>query len=284
MKPIYLVAAAGALGFVVASLVVVDEQQQALLIGKDAASGTQLAPGLHFRIPLLEQVQRFDGRVSTLDIASESVLTAERKNLLVDGFGLWRIQDPVLYQQQLGGDELKAVSNLKALMASALQANATHYALEQLISGAREELNQAVLQQVREQARSWGIAVLDWRLRQVEVPGAFNAEVAEHMRHDFEQAAQQQRSETAVLVDKIRDEADQKRRAAVAEADHQAQVLRGKADARALAIAANSYGKNPEFFNYYRSLQVYQNGFEKGQDALVLKPDAELYKQFAAQP
>lgn len=287
MKSSYVLLTAGfGLGLVVTtSTVVVNEQQQALLFRQDPASGSRLAPGLHFKWPLLDHVKQFDTWMVSLETPSEALQTVDQKTVLIDGFGQWQIQDAALYQQQLGGDDLKANARLKQLISAALSHEVAQRSLEQLISSEqRQAIDVAVLNKLQAEVRQWGLAVVDWRMRQIDLPESMAQNMAEHMRVSYEKLAQQQRRETEDSVEHIRSEADQKKRSILSDAQRESQTLRGQADAESLQIAAKSYNKNPEFFAYYRSLQVYQNAFEKGQDTLVLKPDAELYKQFVNQP
>lgn len=286
MKSSHMVLSSGfALGLLVAtSTVIVDEQQQALLFRDDPASGSKLAPGLHFKWPLLDHVKRFDGRVISLDSASEALQTADNKTILLDSFGQWQIKDVTLYQQHLGGEELKANARLKQSVSAVLAQEVAKYSVDQLVSEQRSAIDQVLFTKLQAEARQWGLTLVDWRVRQLDLPESFAQELAQQMRTVYEQSAQQQRAETAELVERIRNDADQKKRSVLADAQRDAQTIRGQADAQSLEIASKSYGKNPEFFAYYRSLQVYQNAFEKGQDTLVLKPDAELFKQFVNQP
>lgn len=286
MNSAYTVIGAGfALGILVAtSTVIVNEQQQALLFRQDPASASRLAPGLHIKWPLLDHVKLFDTWVVNLETPSEALQTADHKTVMVDGFAQWQIQDAALYQQQLGGDELKADAQLKQLISATLSQEVAQHSLEQLVSEQRQTVDQAVLNKLQAQTRQWGLALVDWRMRQIDLPESLEQALAQQMRIAYEQAAQHQRSETAELVERIRNTADQKKQATLGDAQREAQHLRGEGDAQSLALASKSYGKNAEFFAYYRSLQVFQNAFEKGQDTLVLKPDAELFKQFVTQP
>lgn len=286
MKSAYRVLGSGfVLGVLVASsTVVVEEQQQALLFKQDPAAGSRLAPGLHFKWPLLEHVKQFDTWVVNFETPSEALQTADHQTVMVDGFGQWQIQDATLYQQQLAGDEIKTDARLRQLISSLLAQEIGQRNLNQVVSEQRESIDQAVLNKVQAETRQWGVTMVDWRMRQIDVPESMRQALAEQMRIVYEKNAQEQRAQTAELVERIRNEADQKKRLMLADAQREAQAVRGDGDAQSLAMAAKSYGKNPEFFAYYRSLQVYQNAFEKGQDALVLKPDAELFKQFVTQP
>jgi len=262
------------------SVFYVKQQEKAILFRLGEMVRTDYAPGLHFKIPVINNVNTFDARVLTLDTKSERFLTSEKKNVIVDSFAKWRIGDVGLFYTTVGGDEYQANLRLEQIMKDAIRGEFGLRTIKQLISEDRSELSKTLLEKLAPVAGKFGIELIDIRIKRIDLPPEVSSSVYQRMRAERERVAREFRSQGAESAELISAEADKQRQVLLASAQRDAENIRGRGDAQSADIYAKSYGKNPEFYAFYRSLQAYQTAFEKTQDTLVLKPDSDFFKYF----
>ena len=266
---------------------VVKEGQSALLLqfGRIEGYGTQLSdygPGLHFKMPLVQQVVRYDRRILNLEAAPERYFTSEKKAVLVDFYVKWRIDNPALYYQSFGADEFQTLANqrLAPIIKDALRFEFNSRTLGDLIASARADITEHVLEQSNKQTeKALGVHIVDVRVKRVEFPDEVLDSVYKRMSAERNRLANEQRSNGKEAAAKISGDADRQVVVIKAEAERDAQQVRGQGDAQAAEISAAAYGKNPEFYAFYRSLQAYRDAFKNG-GVIVLDPKSEFMRYF----
>lgn len=265
------------------SVYVVNESQTAIVLnlGKVARSGIE--PGLHFKLPLVEEVRKFDRRILTLEDAPERYLTSEKKDVSVDFFVKWRIEDvSTFYRAASGGNEEAAKLRLTPIIKDALRNQINRLSLQDVVSGGRVDLTARLLAETKEGAATLGISIVDIRIKRINLPedSRILDSVFERMRAERTRVANQLRAEGSEGSDEIRSEAERERQVILAEAERDAQRLRGAGDAKAAELAAAAYGQDAEFYAFYRSLEAYRNSMADGKTVLVLDPDSEFLRYF----
>ena len=266
------------------SFYIVDEGELALQFQLGRIVRTDIAPGLHFKMPLMQSVQVFDRRILTLDATPERYLTKEKKDVSVDYFATWRIADVRLFYTATQGSQTAAEQRLTPIVVEALRNTINQRALQDIVALDRNNLGGGMLRQVNQAARaSLGIEVIDIRIKRIDLPEDSNvlSTVYERMKAERARVAKQLRAEGDEESSKITAQAEQQRQIIAAEAERDAQTLRGEGDAGAAAIGAQAYGQDPEFYAFWRSLQAYRKVFG-GKDVLVLDPDSDLMRYFAS--
>ena len=266
-----------------ASVFHVNENEKAILfrLGEMVESGYK--PGLHFKTPIINNVSTFDARVLTLDAKSERFLTSEKKNVIVDSFVKWRIGDVGLFYTTVGGDEFQANLRLDQIMKDAMRSEFGIRTIKQLISEDRSELRNTLMEKLAPTASKFGIELVDIRIKRIDLPQEVSSSVYQRMRAERERVAREFRSQGAESAEQISAQADKEKQVILANAQRDAENIRGRGDAQSADIYAKSYGKNPEFYAFHRSLQAYQASFERTQDTLVLKPDSDFFKYFSSE-
>jgi len=282
-RTLILFPVAGLIILIAASMSVfhVNEHEKAILFRLGEIVTTDLDPGLHFKTPIINNVSTFDARVLTLDAKSERFLTSEKKNVIVDSFAKWRIGDVGLFYTTVGGDEFQANLRLDQIMKDAMRSEFGVRTIKQLISEDRDELRHTLLEKLSPLARKYGIELIDIRVKRIDLPQEVSSSVFQRMRAERERVAREFRSQGAESAEQISAEADKQKQVIVANAQREAENIRGRGDAESADIYAKSFGKNPEFYAFYRSLQAYQTSFENTQDTLVLKPNSDFFKYFS---
>jgi len=274
-----LVVVAVLLGF--NSAYVVHEGQSALVLQFGRIVRTGDTPGLHFKLPLIQQAILFDNRILTLEAQPERYFTSEKKSVNVDFYVKWRIADNAAYYRATAGAELQAANRLSPIVKDALRFEFNGRTLQELIAGGRKDITERVRRQTNTTARkSLGIAVVDVRIKRIDLPDEVSESVYKRMRAERSQLANELRYTGKQASDTIQADADRQGRVIQAEAERDAAKIRGEGDAQAAAIYAQSYGQDPEFFAFYRSLGAYRKSFDDGKGVLVLKPDSEFLKYF----
>ncbi|HET8898704.1 MAG TPA: protease modulator HflC [Rhodanobacteraceae bacterium] len=263
------------------SLFVVREGQDAILLQFGRIVSDEIGPGLHFKLPFVQQVQKFDNRILSLDAQPERYFTSEKKSVNVDFYVKWRIADTAQYYRATGGMELNAAQRLTPIVKDALRFEFNARPLDELIAGGRTDITQQVRKQADTATRkSLGIEVVDVRIKRIDLPDEVSDSVYNRMRAERLNLANELRSTGKEAGEKIRAEADRQRQVLLADADGEATSIRGEGDAKAAAIYAAAYAKDKEFFAFYRSLSAYRDAFTKGDAVLVLKPDSPFLKYF----
>jgi membrane protease subunit HflC len=257
----------------------VDQSQRALLFELDKLQSSDLAPGLHFKLPLVQSVLKFDGRVQTLDGQSENFSTSDQKTLDVDYFVRYRISDPVANYRSTSGQSLVHDHIATIVQRVVHDAFGTH-TVAQIVGDDRDEMQTAMIQATKDPAAELGVTILEVRFNRIELPEQVADSVYQRMRAEQNRMAADLRARAAEAADKIRAEADSQAEVILADAYRDAEKLRGEGDAKAADIYSHAYGQDPEFFRFYRSINAYRDAFQGGQNVLVLQPKGEFFKYF----
>lgn len=259
---------------------IVDQRERAVMFQLGEIRGTDYAPGLHIKIPFVQSVQKFDGRILTLDNRTENFLTIEKKNVEVDFFVKWRIADTTAYYRSTGGQELVALDRLSAIVNRGLRDQFGSRTIQQAVSGERNVLMQDLEKNATDKVKELGIEIVDVRIKSINLPKEVSGSVYDRMRAERTRVAADLRARGAEEAEKIRAEADREAQVTLANAYRDAEKLRGEGDAKASEIYARAYGQDAEFYSFYRSLGVYRDAFSGKQDILVLEPKGEFFKYF----
>jgi len=266
---------------IVASLLMftVDQRQNAIVFQLGEIVSVKKAPGLYFKLPLVQNVRYFDTRILTMDSAEpERFITSEKKNVLVDSFVKWRIIDVKQYYVSVGGDEARAQTRLQQTVNDSLRAEFGKRTIHDVVSGERNQIMEILRQKADQDARGIGVQVLDVRLKRVDLPSEVSESVYRRMEAERKRVANELRSTGGAEAEKIRADADRQREVLLAEAYREAQRTKGDGDAKASAIYAGAYSQNPEFYAFYRSLEAYRQSFKGKSDVMVLEPSSEFFK------
>lgn len=237
-------------------------------------------PGLYWLTPIFNNVRKFDRRIQSLDSKPEQYLTNEKKNVIVDTFVKWRITDVAQYYRSTNGDRLRANSRLASIVDDALKNQISLRSVLEVISGERTEIMNVVRDKVDAEAVRLGISVVDVRIKKLDYAENISGSVFDRMKTERKAVAKKLRSEGREEATVIKAEAERERQEILAESYRESQTIRGEGDAVAAATYAKAFGKNTEFYNFYRSLNAYKETFGNGQDILVLEPDSEFFRYF----
>jgi len=261
------------------SMFAVDQRQNAIVFQLGEIREIITTPGLHFKWPFIQNVRFLDNRILTLDTPeTERYITSEKKNLLVDSFVKWRIDDVRQYYISVQGDEARAQTRISQTINSALREEFGKRTVHDVVSGEREEIMRLVRDSVDEDAKKIGVVIVDVRLKRVELPQEVSESVYRRMEAERKSVAAELRSEGFSAAEKIRAEGDRAREVIIAEAYRDAQRVKGEGDRNASAIYAKAFSANPEFYAFYRSLEAYRASFKNKSDVLVLEPSSEFFK------
>lgn len=275
----YLLLALVAIVVVTNSLFVVRETQRAVVLRFGKLVDVDTAPGLHSKIPFVDEVRKFDARVLTLDLPPESFYTLEKKRLIVDSFSKWRIDDVEDYYRATGGDESIARNRLAARINDGLRNQVGKRRLHEVVAGQREELMAELTAELNAAVQnSLGINVIDVRVKKIDLPPEVSDAVFNRMSAEREKLAREYRARGREEAEKIRADADRQVTILEAEAYREAERERGEGDALAAAIYAKAYEADPEFYAFTRSLKAYEQSFDRQQDILVLDPKSDFFR------
>jgi modulator of FtsH protease HflC len=250
MRSLVLVAFLGLLLLGASSVFVVGEPQVGVLFQFGRIVRADIQPGIHYKLPLVQQVQVFDRRIQTLDAQPERYLTSEKKDVNVDFFAKWRIKDVGRYYTTTSGDEQQAMARLTPIVKEALRNQITQRTLRETVSDARSSMTEALVANSNEAAQTLGIEIVDVRIKRIDLPEEVSESVYRRMRAERERVANELRSKGTEAAEGIRANADRTRRVIIAEAERDAQRLRGEGDAQSAQIAASAYGGDPEFYGF----------------------------------
>jgi membrane protease subunit HflC len=261
---------------------VVDQRKYAIVFALGEVREVIGEPGLHFKLPPpFQNVVYLDKRILTLDTPdAERFTTAEKKNILVDSFVKWRIDDPRKFFVSFGGDESRAQDRMSQIVKAALTSEIASHTVHDLVSGGQGALMDAVRGKVVADARQVGVSIVDVRLKRVDYIDQINASVFDRMKAERVRVANELRSTGAAEGEQIKADADRQRTVIVAEAFRDSEKIKGEGDAKASQIYAQSFGKNPEFYRFYRSMEAYRAAFKSRNDVMVLDPNSEFFKYF----
>lgn len=258
----------------------VDQTQTAIVVELGKPVGGVRTAGIHWKIPLLQAVKKYDARYLSYDAAAREVITRDKKNLKVDNYALWRISDPLKFYQTVR-DEIGAQSRIDDISYSQVREQLGKYDLIDIVSTKRREVMAEVTARTAEAAREYGIEVVDVRIKRADLPPSNEKAVYARMQAERTRQAQLYRAEGEEVAREVRSQADRERSILLAEAYRQSEELRGQGDAEATRIYAEAFGKDPEFYAFTRSLDVYSKAF-KDKDVLVLSPEGDLFRYLKA--
>ncbi|UCB56390.1 MAG: protease modulator HflC [Thiotrichales bacterium] len=264
-----------------ASVFTVDERQKAILFKFGEILRSDYAPGLHFKMPVINNVKKFDSRILTIDQQPERFLTAEKKDLIVDSFVKWRIANVEQYFKTTQGDESLAGRLLYQNINNGLRDEFGKRTVQEVIAGDRTEIMKIMTADATERARTLGIEVIDVRIKKIDLPARVSDSVYRRMRAERERVARDFRSKGAEAAERIRADADRQRSVILAEAYRDSEIVRGEGDASATDIYAEAFSKNEDFFRFHRSVNAYKNNFSTAEDIILLEPDSEFFRYFS---
>lgn len=261
------------------SMFVVDQRQTAILFQLGEVVGVKTAPGLYFKVPLLQNVRFFDARILTMDsMEPERFITAEKKNVMVDSFVKWRIADVKQFYVSVGGDEARAQTRLMQTVNAAMREEFGKRTIHEVVSGERDQIMKVLREKTDSDARKIGVEVLDVRLKRVDFPLEISSSVYSRMEAERKRVANELRATGNAESEKIRADADRQREVTLANAYREAQKIKGDGDAKAAAIYASAFGRNSEFYSFYRSLEAYKQSFKNKNDVMVVDPSSAFFK------
>jgi len=260
------------------SVFTVDERELAIKFRFGEIVESDFAPGLHFKFPVVNNVEKYPSRILTLTNPEEVFLTKEKKNLRVDFFVKWRITNIVDYYNATRGEELVAAQRLLEQVKDGIRTEFAKRTVPEVVTAERRELMADMLQDVRENAKTLGIEVVDVRVKRIEFSSEVSESVFRRMRQERARVAAELRAEGAEAAEQIRADADRQRTIILAEAYRDAEILRGEGDAKAADIYAQAFNKNPEFYAFYRSIEAYRRSLGQDGDLLVIDSDSEFFR------
>lgn len=240
-------------------------------------------PGLYFKIPFINNVKKFDSRILTMDSRPERFLTAEKKNVIVDSFVKWRIGDVNTFYTAVSGDPMQANIRLDQVIKDALRSEFSKREIKQLVSTDRGMIREALIKNTALIAKSLGVEIVDVQVKRIDLPSEVSNSVFLRMEAERERVAREFRSQGSEAAERIRADADKQREIILANAYRDAEILKGEGDAKSAEIYAQAYGKDVEFFSFYRSLNAYKATFQQSGNMMVLDPDSEFFKYFKKQ-
>jgi membrane protease subunit HflC len=263
------------------TLYTVEQRQNGIVFQLGEVKDVVQKPGLHVKIPLLQNVRLFDMRVLTFDDAEPlRFLTQGNRPVLVDSFVKWRIVDVKQYYISVGGDEFQATRRIKQTVAGVLRDEFGVRILHDVVSGERENIMSRVRSKVDQDLERIGVKIVDVRLKRVDLPQDVSESVYRRMEAERKRIANEYRSTGAAEGEKIRADADRQREIIVAEAYRDAQKVRGEGDAKSAAIYAAAFNQNPEFFAFYRSMDAYRSVFRGRNDLMLLESNSDFLRYF----
>ncbi|GDX60167.1 MAG: Modulator of FtsH protease HflC [Nitrosomonadaceae bacterium] len=261
------------------SLYIVDQRQQAIVFQLGEVVDVKSAPGLYFKLPLVQNVRFFESRIMTMDtVEPERFITSEKKNVLVDLFVKWRIVDVKQYYISVRGDEMLAQNRLAQTVNSSMRDEFGNRTVHDVVSGERDKIMEIMRQKADADARKIGVEVVDVRLKRVDLPMEVSESVYRRMEAERKRVANELRSTGSAESEKIRADADRQREVLLAEAYRTAQDVKGQGDAKSSSIYAAAFQQNPEFYSFYRSLEAYKQTFRNKTDMMVLEPSSDFFK------
>ena len=261
------------------SIFVVKETERAVKLRFGEIVEYDVEPGLHFKVPVVNTVRKFDARILTLDAAPQSYLTSEKKALTVDSFVKWRVSDVAKYYTTSGGDEERLRRLLIQRVDAGLRNEFGSRTVKEVVSGQRDELMDKLSNQLNLIAKDeLGVEVIDLRVKKIDLPPEVSESVFNRMRTERERLAKELRAQGNEVAEKIRATADKDKTIILADAYREAEEIKGNGDATATATYANAYSKDPEFYDFTRSLKAYESTFESKSDILLINPDSDFFK------
>lgn len=262
------------------SIFIVSETELAIKFQLGEIVKSDYKPGWHFKVPFVNNVRKYDRRILTLDARPARYITKEKKNVLVDFFVKWRINDVEVFYKAMNGSVATARTRIYTIVNDGLRSEMSSRTVQEVISGERNELMDKTKDIGNIGVKNFGIEVVDVRVKRMDYEQSISASIYRRMVAERTRVAKEFRSKGAEAAERIRADADRQRTVLLAEAYRTAQKTRGDGDATAAAIYSKAYNKDPEFYAFYRSLDAYRSSFANQDDLLVLQPDSEFFKYF----
>ena len=261
------------------SMYTVDQRKAAIKFQLGEVIDVQVRPGLYFLVPFVQNVRLYDTRIQTMEARDpERFLTSENRNVLVDSFVKWKVDDVKQYYVSVHGDPVQAEARIAQTVNDALRAEFARHTVHDVVSGERDKIMAVVTKRVEEDLRRIGVDIVDVRLKRVDFVPEISADVFRRMESERKRVANELRATGQAEGEKIKADADRQRQVIVAEAYRDAQRVKGEGDAQASRIYAEAFGKNPEFFSFYRSLDAYRQSLRNKSDVMVLDPSSDFFK------
>lgn len=275
---------AGILFFLVSSSVfTVSETERAIKFRLGEVIESDFKPGFHLKMPFINNVKKFDARILTMDSNPERFLTAEKKNVIVDSFVKWKIADVKTFYTAVTGDVIQANIRLDQIIKDAYRSEFSKRKIKQLVSTDRNAIRTALITRASSVALKLGIEIVDVQVKRIDLPPDVSSSVYQRMEAERERVARDFRSQGKEAAERIRADADKQREIILANAFRDAEVLKGAGDATSADIYAKTFGKNVEFYSFYRSMNAYKKTFRNEGDMMVVEPDSEFFKYFKQQ-
>lgn len=262
---------------------VVQEQQLALLLRLGEIVDADFKPGLHFKIPVIQEVVKFDKRIQTLDANPERFLTIEKKFVVVNSYAKWRIADVAQFFRSTRGSQDATSRLLSARINAALRDEFGKRTVREVVSGERSEIMATLARNANEQAADLGVEIVDVRIKQIDFSDDISENIYERMRTERHRVAAELRAQGAEAAERIQADADRQRIEIVANAYREAELLRGQGDAQAAETYAKAFQQDAEFYGFWRSLSAYRDVFSDGGSMMVLDPDSEFFRYFGGE-
>lgn len=266
--------------FLSMSVFTVTETQKAIKFRLGEVISTDYSPGLYFKIPLINDIKKFDARVLTLESKPERFLTSEKKNVIVDSFVKWRIKDVSKYYTTVAGDVVQANIRLDQIVKDAMRGEFSKRTIRELVSSERDAVRDILIKAASPVAVALGVEIVDIRVMRIDLPSEVSSSVYHRMEAERSRVARDFRSRGAEMAERIRADADRQREVILGDAYRDAELKRGEGDATSAEIYAQAYGKNKDFFGLYRSLNAYREVFRNEGSTIVLEPDSEFFQYF----
>lgn len=260
----------------------VSETQKAIKFRLGEIVKSDYEPGLHFKLPIINNIKKFDKRIQTMDTKPERFLTAEKKNVIVDSFVKWRIGDVTTFYTVVAGDIDQANLRLDQIVKDAFRGEFGKRNIKQLLSTDRQVIREELIKNVKPLAANLGMDIIDVQVMRIDLPDEVSSSVYRRMEAERERVAREFRSQGAEAAERIRADADRQRVVTMANAFRDAEKIRGEGDAKSAEIYAKAYGTDADFFTFYRSLNAYKKTFSSS-SMIVLDPESDFFRYFNQQ-
>lgn len=266
-----------------ASLFIVPEQQTAILLRLGKIVDSDFKPGLHVKMPIVQNVVLFDRRIQTLDTKPEHFLTSEKKFVVVDSFVKWRIGDVAQYYRSTSGNIATTSRLLGERINAALRDEFGQRTIQEVVAGDRSQIMVELAKKADEGANDLGVEIVDVRIKKIDFPPEISSRVYERMQTERERVARELRAQGAEAAERIRADADRQKTEILAQAYKESEIIRGEGDALSAKAYADAFNQNAEFYAFWRSLDAYRDVFASGGSMMVLDPESEFFRYFSSQ-
>ncbi len=259
---------------------VVNQWETAIRLRLGEIVDSDYEPGLHFMIPVLNNIKTFDKRIHTMDARPQRFLTIEKKDVIVDYYAKWRIANPAQFYRSTGGNVERAERLLSERINTSLRDEFGKRTIQEVVSEDRQELMEVLTKGIDSNAAELGLEVVDVRVKKIDLPPEVSESVYQRMRAERERVARDLRAKGGEAAERIRADADRQRTVILADAYKLSEEVRGEGDAKAAEIYASAYGQDEGFYSFYRSLNAYRTSFGQGGDMMVLQPESDFFRFF----